>query len=442
MTAITNEEVLDYHRNPVPGKIATKPTKACESARDLSMAYTPGVALPSLEIYKNKDAVFDYTGKGNSVAVVSDGTAVLGLGEVGPEAALPVMEGKVVLLKRFADINGTPLCLGGKIDHNEARQNELISAIKLLEPTFGAIILEDIKAPLCFDLQKKLDAEMDIPVFHDDQEGTSIVITAGILNALEAVGKKIDAVKIVFSGAGAAGISCANLLLDMGADLQKVYLCDSKGLITEAREDLNSQKRKFAKVSEAKSLGETVQGADIFIGVSRAGLLSKEVAKTMNPDAIVFAVANPTPEIMPEDAIEAGVKVIGTGRSDYPNQVNNSLGFPGIFRGALDTRCRSVNQAMKLAAAKALASLVKKTPPDEVRAILESAYPEEAQKGHFQAKEGIIPGYIIPKQFDIRVVPTVARAVAEAAMQSGMARLMIPDLDAYEKSVYERIAKI
>lgn len=448
MSTDLEQDSLKYHKDFPPGKIKIASSKPCKTQRDLSLSYTPGVAFPCLEIAKDKEKVFDYTNRGNSVAIVTDGTAVLGLGNIGPEAGLPVMEGKAVLFKKFADIDAYPLCVNFDHIQGDAQKIEaFVNMVKSIEPSFAGINLEDIAAPLCFELQEKLDRIMDIPVFHDDQFGTAIIVIGGLINALKTVGKEFSEIKIVINGAGAAGISCAKLLNSFGAKKEHIFICDSKGLLVSSREDLNLQKRAFAlgeahgisKSGAIPQLSEVLDGADVFIGVSVAGALKPESVKKMNKDPIIFAVANPVPEIMPEEAIGAGARIIATGRSDFPNQVNNALGYPGIFRGALDTRSSTINESMKLAAAKAIASLTNEPVSGRAKEILEEAYAEEAAGGLFSLINPLSENYIIPKQFDIRVVPRVARAVAQAAMESGVARVKISDLDWYEKNVMERV---
>ncbi|MFA6992489.1 MAG: malic enzyme-like NAD(P)-binding protein [Candidatus Gracilibacteria bacterium] len=439
MSKDLDAESLKYHSSFPPGKIATKSTKPCTTQEDLTLTYTPGVSAPCLEINKDKQKVWDYTNRGNTVAIISDGTAVLGLGNIGPEAGLPVMEGKAVLFKQFADINAYPLCL----DMSDAKDEEeyiknFCVAVRAMEPSVGGINLEDIKAPRCFEIQKKLQKAMKVPVFHDDQDGTGIIITAGVINALKVTGKKAENLKVVMSGAGAAGIACAKMLLKFGIKKEQIFMCDSHGLITKTRE-VNEEKAFFAQGAEEATLADIIRGADLFIGVSVRGALSGEMVKTMNKDPIIFAVANPIPEIMPEEAFAAGAKVVGTGRSDYPNQVNNSLGFPGIFRGALDARTPEINDAMKIAASEAIASLTEKPFDEEIRSILKNAYPAEASAGIFDRKEPLSIDYVIPKQFDLRVVPSVAKAVVKAAISSGAATVKIKDLDEYEKTVAKRI---
>ncbi|MBP1931210.1 NAD(P)-dependent malic enzyme [Ammoniphilus resinae] len=401
------EEALELHRT-FQGKLSIDSKVSVQSARDLSLAYSPGVAEPCREIFKQRDLVYDYTIKGNLVAVVSDGTSVLGLGNIGPEAAMPVMEGKAVLFKRFAGVDAFPICL------NTTDPEKLIETIKLLEPTFGGINLEDIAAPACFEIERRLKEEMNIPVFHDDQHGTAIVTAAGLINALKLAGKNLHEVKVVVNGGGAAGIAVVKLLHSMG--LQQIIMCDTKGAIYEGREEgMNETKIEISEMTNKQKLKgqlkEVIVGADVFIGVSAAGILSKEMVLSMNPQPIIFAMANPDPEILPEDAIAAGARVIGTGRSDYPNQVNNVLAFPGIFRGALDVQASCINEEMKVAAVYAIANLVS-----------EAELTEEN---------------VIPNSLDPRVAPNVALAVAKAALETGVARLQmnITDLAAKYKNL-------
>lgn len=386
------KQSLEMHKQS-KGKLEIVSKMPVNDTRDLSLAYSPGVAAPCLEIEKNPVSVYDYTIKGNYVAVVSDGTAVLGLGDIGPEAALPVMEGKALLLKRFANVDAVPLTL------NTKDVDEIVRTVKLIEPAFGAINLEDISAPRCFEIEERLKAECNIPIFHDDQHGTAIVVAAGLENALKIVGKRKEEVKIVINGAGAAGIATLKLLKNSG--YENIVICDSKGIIYEGRSGLNPIKEEIAKISNPEnlkgSLDQAIVDADVFIGVSVANILTKEHVVSMKRDPIVFALANPNPEITYENAKEWGVRIIGTGRSDYPNQVNNVLAFPGIFRGALDVFASEINEEMKIAAAKAIASLV-----DE--------------------KE-LSEDYVIPKALDERVVPAVAKAVAAAAIETGVSKL-------------------
>lgn len=471
---------LPYHSQNPPGKIQITPSKPLNNKRDLSLAYTPGVAAVCKEIAAHPEDVWKYTSRGNTVAIISDGTAVLGLGNMGPEAGLPVMEGKAILFKKFADIDAYPLCLSFKhLTDPRERMESFVNAVRVLEPNLGGINLEDIKAPECFELSERLDKLMDIAVFHDDQYGTAIVMCAGLINALKVVGKKFEDVKIVMNGAGAAGIACAKLLLSFGVKKKQIFVCDSKGLIVEGRIDLNEQKREFAQTGEFSSVGgkaksvtsetfsgaipqlsgasgksitgdtfsvnaipqlaDVIEGADVFIGVSVAGALKPDMVKKMNKDAIIFAMANPVPEIMPDDALKAGARIVATGRSDFANQVNNVLGYPGIFRGILDTRASTVNLEMKMAAVQAIASLVNDPVDGFVKGLLENAYPEE--KDLFGSNYGLSERYVLPKIFDLRVVPRVARMVAEAACKSGVARVMIKDFDPYEKGVMERVEK-
>jgi malate dehydrogenase (oxaloacetate-decarboxylating)(NADP+) len=410
------QEALDYHSKNVSGKISILPTKPSATSKDLSLAYTPGVAEPCLEIEKDPSKAYDYTAKGNLVGVITNGTAVLGLGDIGPLASKPVMEGKSVLFKRFANVDAFDL------EINELDVDKFIDIVTSLEPTFGGINLEDIKAPECFAIEEKLIEDLDIPVFHDDQHGTAVITAAGLLNALKIVDKKVSDVRIVFVGAGAAGIACANLIVDLGVKLENIFMFDSKGLITKSR-DVNKYKAKFSQSTEM-SLTEALSGADVFIGVSKADLLEKEMLLGMASNPIVFAMANPNPEIKYELAKQTRSDIImATGRSDYPNQVNNVLGFPFIFRGALDVRARVINSEMKLAAVNALAELAREDVPKEVF----DAYGSEFSFGS---------EYIIPKPFDPRVLSHVAYAVAKAAMESGVAREKI-DLVGYRKKLEE-----
>jgi len=409
------QDALDYHSTGRKGKIEVITTKPCNTSRDLSLAYSPGVAEPCLEIEKNPNDAYEYTAKGNLVAVVSNGTAVLGLGNIGALAGKPVMEGKGVLFKSFADVDVFDIELDTK------DSDEIIRTVKLLEPTFGGINLEDIKGPECFYIEEELKKIMNIPVFHDDQHGTAIISAAGMINALEIVGKKIEDVKIVVNGAGAAGIACANLAITMGINKNNVILCDTKGVIYKGRTaGMNEYKERLAAETDARTLEDAMKGADIFFGVSAKGALTQDMLRSMAKDPIVFAMANPDPEITPPEAKEVrGDVIIGTGRSDYTNQVNNVLCFPFLFRGALDTHASAINDEMKLAAVKALADLAKEDVPDSVR----KAYAGEDIKFGRE--------YIIPKPFDPRVLLHVAPAVAQAAMDSGVARRPIEDMAKY-----------
>ncbi|MCP4869864.1 MAG: NADP-dependent malic enzyme [Proteobacteria bacterium] len=407
---------LEYHRAYPPGKLRIEPSKPVGTPRDLSLAYSPGVAAPCLEIAKNPDDAFEYTGRGNLVAVVTDGTAVLGLGNIGPLAGKPVMEGKAVLFKRFADIDVFDL------EVDSAGTEDFIATVRSLAPTFGGINLEDIKAPECFTIEKRLQEELDIPVFHDDQHGTAIIAGAALYNALELVGKNLEEARIVMNGAGAAGIATAELIVAMGAKKANIILCDSKGVVFKGRtERMNQYKTSFASDTEARTLAEALTDADVFIGVSVAGVVSKDMLRAMASDPIVFALANPDPEITWPDAKDARDDVImATGRSDYPNQVNNVLGFPFIFRGALDVRARKVNDAMKIAAVRALAQLAREEVPDSIR----RAYKKPDMRFGRE--------YLIPKPFDRRVLLWVAPAVAKAAVESGVARKDVTDWEQYQ----------
>lgn len=398
------EEALHMHRVH-KGKLATHSKVPVRNKKDLSLAYSPGVAEPCKEIYEHKESVYDYTMKGNMVAVVSDGSAVLGLGNIGAEASLPVMEGKAALFKSFAGVDAFPICLST----NDIEQ--IVQTVKLMEPTFGGVNLEDIAAPNCFIIEERLKKETNIPIFHDDQHGTAIVTVAALMNALKLSGKKWSDIKVVANGAGAAGIAIIKLLYHFG--VRDIIMCDSKGAIFEGRSyGMNGIKDEIAKMTnkdrQEGKLEDMMDGADVFVGVSVGGLLSKEMVQNMNDDPIIFAMANPEPEIMPDDAKEAGASVIGTGRSDFPNQVNNVLAFPGIFRGALDVRATRINEKMKIAAAEAIASLV--------------------------SEEELNADYVIPAPFDPRVAPAVAASVAKAAMDSGVARHHVDPEDVAEKT--------
>lgn len=390
---------MDYRKESLrlhgewKGKIEVISKVPTSSKEDLSLAYTPGVAEPCLAIQKDVDLSYTLTRRWNLVAVITDGTAVLGLGDIGPEAGMPVMEGKCVLFKQFGDVDAFPLCIKSK------DVDEIVNTIKLISGSFGGINLEDISAPRCFEIERRLKEVCDIPIFHDDQHGTAVVSLAAMLNALKLTGKNINDIEVVVNGSGAAGIAVTRLLMSMG--LKKVILCDRKGAIYEGREDLNEEKALMAKISNLEkkkgTLEEVIKGADVFLGLSAPGMVTQDMVRSMAKDPIIFAMANPTPEIMPDEAIAAGAKVVGTGRSDFPNQINNVLAFPGIFRGALDVRARDINDEMKIAAAKAIASLV--------------------------SDEELCPEFILPEPFDPRVGSTVAKAVAEAARKTGVARI-------------------
>lgn len=436
------ESSLEYHAKPVPGKISVETTKPCKTQDDLSMAYTPGVASPCLAIKDNPEDVWQYTSKGNLVAVVSDGTAVLGLGNIGPVAGLPVMEGKAVLFKRFADIDAVPLCVGGVFKENgRTDAAKLIEFTEKLEPTFGGINLEDIGSPACFEVEQTLKKRMNIPVFHDDQHGTAIISLAALLNALDLVGKKIEDCRFVVSGAGAAGISCSEFYISAGARRENFLMLDSKGVITKDRPGLTPEKARFAADTDRRTLADALKGADVFLGLSVGNCVTPEMVKSMAPGAVIFAMANPVPEIFPADAWAAGAAVVGTGRTDFPNQINNVLGFPGIFRGALDVRATDITESMKLAASRALAELAREAVPADALEVLKEAYPKDYADGMFNGENPLKNTYVIPKPFDIRVVPRVARYVAEAAMKEGVAGVEISDLAAYEKAVAARIKR-
>ena len=421
---ISRKEALDYHCCGRKGKIEVATTKSCATQRDLSLAYTPGVAEPCRDIEKNPAAAYEYTARGNLVAVVSNGTAVLGLGNIGALAGKPVMEGKAVLFKRFADIDVFDL----ELDTEDP--DLFIQTVKLLEPTFGGINLEDIKAPECFYIEERLKKEMNIPVFHDDQHGTAIISGAALVNALELTDKEIDSIRVVFNGAGAASIACAKHYIRLGVTKENIILCDSKGVIYRGREEgMNPHKEEFAVDTTARTLADAMKDMDVFVGLSIGGVVSKEMVRSMNKNPIVFAMANPDPEITYEDALDARSDVImATGRSDYPNQVNNVLGFPFIFRGALDARATAINEEMKVAATKALADLTKQDVPDSVA----KAYDVD----HLRfGKE-----YIIPKPFDERVLIWEASAVAKAAMETGSATIQL-DLEEYKDTLEARLGK-
>jgi malate dehydrogenase (oxaloacetate-decarboxylating)(NADP+) len=421
---IRKEDALHYHAKGRPGKIQVIPTKETNSQRDLSLAYSPGVAEPCLEIANDIENVYKYTAKGNLVAVISNGTAVLGLGDIGPEASKPVMEGKGLLFKIYADIDVFD------IELNTKDVDEFVRTVKIMEPTFGGVNLEDIKSPECFEIEARLKQELNIPVMHDDQHGTAIISGAALLNALELVDKKIEEVRIVVSGAGASAVSCTRLYLSLGATPENIAMFDRKGHIHTGRHDLDALKSQFATTNHFQSLEEALRGADVFLGLSVANLVTQDMVRSMAAQPIVFAMANPDPEITYPDAVAARADVImATGRSDYPNQVNNVLGFPYIFRGALDVRATEINEAMKLAAVRALADLAKKPVPD----IVNLAYNETNLTFGQQ--------YIIPKPVDPRLLTTVAPAVARVAIESGVARTIITDWDAYEQELSGRLGR-
>ncbi|BAH42355.1 MULTISPECIES: NADP-dependent malic enzyme [Bacillales] len=399
------EEALELHRKH-QGKLEAVTKVPVRNAYDLSLAYSPGVAEPCKDIFDDKSKVYDYTMKGNLVAVVSDGTAVLGLGNIGPEAAMPVMEGKAVLFKSFAGVDAFPICL------NTTDVDKIVETVKLLEPTFGGVNLEDIAAPACFEIEERLKRETNIPIFHDDQHGTAIVTAAGLINALRVVDKKLEDIRVVANGAGAAGIAIMKLLISMG--VKEVIMVDTKGIVYEGRPfGMNPVKEQMAKITNRSmlqgDLADAMKGADVFVGVSVAGAVTQDMVRSMNRDPIIFAMANPVPEIMPQEAKEAGAAVIGTGRSDFPNQVNNVLAFPGIFRGALDVRATEINEEMKLAAVYAIADLIT---PEELTA-----------------------DKVIPSAFDPRVAPNVAAAVAKAAMETGVARITVDPEEVKQKTM-------
>jgi malate dehydrogenase (oxaloacetate-decarboxylating) len=402
------DDALEFHRKS-RGKIAIKSKVPCSTREDLSLAYTPGVAEPCREIAKDPGLVYDYTSKGNLVAVVTDGSAVLGLGDIGAAASMPVMEGKAILFKGFADVDAFPICIDSK------DVSEIVETTKRIATVFGGINLEDISAPRCFEIEDRLKRELDIPVFHDDQHGTAVVTGAAMINGLKIVGKRFEDVAVVFSGAGAAGVAVSKFLMSFG--VKDIVLCDSKGIIHSGRSDLNPSKMEMAKITNPRgktgSLADAMGGADVFIGVSAPGIVTEEMVRSMATEPIVFAMANPVPEIMPDLAKEAGARVVATGRSDFPNQVNNVLGFPGIFRGALDVRASDINEEMKMAAARAIAELA----------------------------EPISEEQIIPSPLDRRVVPKVAEAVARAAIESGVARVEVDPAEVGRKAA-ERIGLV
>ncbi len=424
MSKFTREEALEYHRlKGKPGKIEVVPTKPMDTERQLSLAYSPGVAEPVLDIAKSAEDAYEYTSKGNLVAVVSNGTAILGLGNLGPLASKPVMEGKGVLFKKFADVDVFD------IEVNELDVEEIIKVVAAISPTFGGINLEDIKAPECFEIETRLKEMLPIPVFHDDQHGTAIISSAGLINALEIIDKKIDEIKVVVNGAGASAISCSKMAIRLGVKKENLMMLDSRGVLHHEREGLNKYKKEFVCETDRRTLADAVVGADVFYGLSVAGVLKPEMVKTMAKDPIIFAMANPIPEIMPEEALAVRPDcIIATGRSDYPNQINNVLGFPFIFRGALDVRATAINEEMKVAAVKALAELTKEDVPDSVL----RAYNKESMKFGRE--------YIIPAAMDPRVLLWEAPAIAQAAMDSGVARKTI-DIEKYREELAFRQGK-
>ena len=419
----TDEEALAFHAGAKPGKLEVNPTKPMATQRDLSLAYSPGVAVPVLRIAETPDLGWEYTTRGNLVAVISNGTAILGLGDLGALASKPVMEGKSVLFKRFADVNSIDL----EVDTKDVEQ--FINAVRYLGPSFGGINLEDIKAPDCFIIEERLRELMDIPVFHDDQHGTAIISAAGVINAAHLTGRKLEDLKVVCNGAGAAGIACIELLKSMGVKSDNVILCDTKGVVYRGRTDgMNQWKSAHAVETKARTLTDAMVGCDVFLGLSAKGALTPDMVRSMAASPIIFAMANPDPEITPEDAKAVrGDVIVATGRSDYPNQVNNVLGFPYIFRGALDVRATTINEEMKIAAAEAIAALAREDVPDEVAAAYRGARPVYG------------PEYIIPSPFDPRLISKVSAAVAEAAMKSGVAQKQIADLNAYQYELSARL---
>ncbi|MFC2100742.1 NADP-dependent malic enzyme [Bacteroidota bacterium] len=422
MAKFTKEDALNYHSMGRPGKIEVIPTKPYRTQLDLSLAYSPGVAEPCLEIEKNPNDVYKYTAKGNLVAVISNGTAVLGLGDIGAAAGKPVMEGKGLLFKIFADVDVFDI----EIETKDVEK--FIETVKQISPTFGGINLEDIKAPECFEIEDRLKKELDIPIMHDDQHGTAIISGAGLLNALELVDKKIEDIKVVVCGAGASAISCSRLYIALGIRPENILMSDSKGVLHQGRIDLNEIKKEFVRETSARTLEDAIKGADLFLGLSTANQLSKEMLKSMNDNPIVFAMANPNPEISYEDAMETRDDIIfATGRSDYPNQINNVLGFPFIFRGALDVAASAINEEMKLAAAMALSELAKQPVPEEVNIAYKTTNLKFGRE------------YIIPKPLDPRLIVTLAPAVAKAAMDSGVARKPITDWEAYKEQLRKRL---
>ncbi|MEX1146856.1 MAG: malic enzyme-like NAD(P)-binding protein, partial [Sphingomonadales bacterium] len=422
-TETSDREALLFHSRGRPGKLEIVASKPMATQRDLSLAYSPGVAVPVLEIARDPDLAYDYTTRGNLVAVISNGTAILGLGNLGALASKPVMEGKAVLFKRFADVDAIDL----EVDTQDV--DEFVNCVKLLGPSFGGINLEDIKAPECFIIEDRLKELMDIPVFHDDQHGTAIITAAGFLNALDLTGRDIKDCRVVVNGAGAASIACTELIKAMGLPADQLIMCDSKGVIYQGRTNgMNQWKSAHAVLTDRRTLAEALDGADAFIGLSVKGAVTPDMVASMAPRPIIFAMANPDPEITPEDVLEVRTDaIIATGRSDYPNQVNNVLGFPYIFRGALDVRARTINDAMKIAAANAIAQLAREDVPDEVAAAYSGEHPKYG------------PEYIIPAPFDPRLISAVPAAVAKAAMDSGVARRPIIDMDSYQKELDARL---
>lgn len=413
---------LVYHAKPYPGKTKVVPTKSYDTQRDLALAYSPGVAIPCKEIDKQQSDVYKYTNKGNLVAVISNGTAVLGLGDIGPNASKPVMEGKALLFKIFAGIDVFDI----EVDAKDPEK--FIEAVKAIAPTFGGINLEDIKSPEAFEIERRLKEELDIPVMHDDQHGTAIISAAALINALELAEKKIDEVKIVVSGAGAAAISCTKLYLSFGAKIEHIVMLDSKGVIKKDRENLTPEKEQFATDLPLENLEQALENADVFIGLSQPNIVTPAMLKKMAPNPIVFAMANPDPEIGYEEACKTREDIImATGRSDHPNQVNNVLGFPFIFRGALDVRATSINEEMKMAAVKALADLAKESVPEQVNVVYD------------ETRLSFGKEYIIPKPFDPRLITTVPPAVAKAAMDSGVAKEPIENWERYRETLEERL---
>ena len=420
-TEAFKQAALDYHKVEPKGKIAIIPTKPHSSQQDLSLAYSPGVAEPCLEIEKDQSKAYEYTGKGNLVAVISNGTAVLGLGDIGADASKPVMEGKGLLFKIFADVNVFD------IEVNEKDPDKFVEVVKAIAPTFGGINLEDIKAPEAFYIEKRLKEELNIPVMHDDQHGTAIISAAALINALEIAGKDIDKVKMVINGAGAAAIACTKLYIKIGVKKENIIMCDSKGVINKNRNNLTAEKLEFVQDTHFNNLEEALEGADVFVGLSKGNILQSETLLTMAENPIVFAMANPTPEIDYDLAIQTRKDVImATGRSDYPNQVNNVLGFPYIFRGALDVHATDINEEMKIAAVHAIAELAKQPVPEEVKQAYNLKQLEFGRE------------YFIPKPFDKRLFSKVSTAVAKAAVKSGVARKNITDFTEYEKQLSEK----